>query len=227
MENLTSKKGSPNAAKPYCNTKLPYLEIAKVNLRHNALLSIAVSVVFILLIPLITGTANLDMNECAVPLEMFASLIGVLMLTPVFGPEQNTDIDDLVSSKYVGTGRIYLIRTIYAIVILALLIGLFTVYLGIQNCAVTMELFIGTLSDAVFLGALGMMTSALCNNTVIAYMIPTVFYALNYGMGGKLGNYYLFSMAVGKFEPKIWMLVTGILLVTASILSKEIQKKFR
>ena len=180
-----------------------------------------------LLIPVIVGTANLDMYASAVPLEMFVSLIGIVMLTPVFAPEQNADIDDLVSSKYVNTVKIYLIRTVYSIIILALFTGLFCVYMGIRNCDVTLGLMAGTLSDTIFLGSLGMITSSVCNNTVIAYMIPLVYYAVNYGMGSKLKNYYLFSMTVGKFQPKIWMLVTGILLITASILYRAVQKKFR
>ena len=179
------------------------------------------------LIPIIDGTANLDRYESAVPLEMFFSLIGIVMLTPVFAPEQNADIDDLVSSKYVGTVKIYLIRTVYSIIVVALFTGLLSVYMSIRNCDVTPELMAGTLCDAVFLGSLGMVTSSICNNTVIAYMIPLVYYALNYGMGDRLKKYYLFSMAAGEFEPKIWMLITGILLITASILLRAAQKKFR
>lgn len=215
METLNSKR------------RFPIWEAAKINLKHNACLSIIVSVVIMLLIPIIVGTANLDMYASAVPLEMFVSLIGIVMLPPVFAPEQNADIDDLVSSKYVSTVKIYLIRTVYSIVILALFIGLFCVYMGIRNCDVALGLMTGTLSDAIFLGSLGMITSSVCNNTVIAYMIPLVYYAVNYGMGGKLKNYYLFSMTVGKYEPKIWMLVTGILLITASILLRAVQKKLR
>ena len=154
----------------------------------------------------------MDRYESAVPLEMFFSLIGIVMLTPVFAPEQNADIDDLVSSKYVGTVKIYLIRTVYSIIVVALFTGLLSVYMSIRNCDVTPEL---------------MVTSSICNNTVIAYMIPLVYYALNYGMGDRLKKYYLFSMAAGEFEPKIWMLITGILLITASILLRAAQKKFR
>lgn len=173
------------------------------------------------------GTENLDMNTAAIPLEMFVSLIGIVILTPIFQPEQNADIDDLVSSKYVSMGKIYLIRTLYSIIILTVLISLFAFYMSCRNCEVTLQLLIGTISDAIFLGAFGMITSSLCNNTVIAYMIPSVFYALNYGMGNKLGNYYLFSMTIGVFQPKIWMLLTGIILIAASILFKEIERRFQ
>lgn len=169
----------------------------------------------------------MDAYSSAIPLEMFVSLIGIIMLTPVFQPEQNMYIDDLISSKYVSKSKIYLIRTVYSSIILTVLIVIFCFYMSIRNCDVTFRLIAGTVSDAIFLGSLGMITSSICNNTVIAYMIPTVYYTANYGMGDKLKNYWLFSMRVGDFSPKIWLLITGILLITGSIILKEVQKKFR
>lgn len=205
----------------------PILEIAKINIQYNALLSIIVSIIVIVLTPIIVGTANLDTNASALPMEMFVSLIGIVILTPIFQPEQHSDINDLISSKYINITSIYIIRTIYSIIFLILFISLFSGYMYIRHCDITLWLIVGTISDTIFLGSLGMITSSICNNTIIAYMIPTVFYALNYGMGSKLKNFYLFSMTTGQFTPKIWMLATGILLIIAAILLKEIQKKFR
>ncbi len=205
----------------------PILETAKINFRHNSLLSFVVSVILLLFIPVIAGTANLDKYESAIPLEMFVSLIGIVMLTPIFQPEQNTDIDDLVSSKYVCTAKIHLIRTIYSIIILSILICIFAWYMNICNCSITLSLVMGTIYEAIFLGSLGMITSSICSSTIIGYMIPIVFYALNYGMGSKLKNYYLFSMTIGQFKPKIYMLITGILFIAGAIILKEIKKKFQ
>lgn len=84
----------------------------------------------------------------------------------------------------------------------------------------------GAFADAVFLGALGMITSSICDNTVIAYMAPLVYYTLNYGAGGKLKNFYLFSMTTGLFEPKLWLFATGVVLIIVSITLREIRKKF-
>ena len=53
--------------------RFPVLEIAKINLRHNSRLSIAVAAVLCLLVPLLIGTANLDQKSAAMPLEMFVS----------------------------------------------------------------------------------------------------------------------------------------------------------
>lgn len=203
----------------------PVLEAAKINLKHNTSFSIAVSAALLVLVPFIVGTANLDRQTSAVPLEMFVSLIGIVLLTPVFSPEQNRELDDLVSSKYISTTRIYLIRTACSVLASALLIGLFSVYMGIQNCDVTPLLAAGTLSDAIFLGSLGMFTSAVCGSTVVGYMPPIFFYMLNYGMGSKLKAFYLFSMTVGKYAPKIWMLAAGVLLMGAALLLRGRRKR--
>jgi hypothetical protein len=198
------------------------LEIAKKNLRHNSLLSIAAAVMLCLITPLLIGTANLDLNSAAMPLEMFVSLIGIVLLTPVFQPEQNEEIYDLVSSKYCNIGKVYLIRTLYSVVVVILLICLFTVYMQTQGSDVTIILVFGTVANAIFLGSMGMLTSALTGNTVIGYMPPFLYYALNIGMGPKLGSFYLFSMTVGNFRAKIWLLAAGVLMIMVSLFSTRI-----
>lgn len=201
------------------------METAKINLKHNALLPAVVSFAIIILIPFMVGTVNLDSYNAAIPMEMFASLIGIVMLTPVFLPEQNADIDDLVSSKYVSASKIYMLRTICSILIIISFICLFAAYMKIRSCDVTWKLVVGTLADAVFLGALGMLAASICNNTVIAYMPPIVFYTLNYGTGYKMGNYWLFSMTNGQFTPKLWLLATGIVLMAVSIMLRAVRRK--
>lgn len=202
--------------------------IAVFYIRHHATLSILVSVIILIITPILFGTMQLNATESAVPLEMFVSLIGIVLFTPVFQPEQEDAIRDLVSSKYISTRLIYFIRTVCAAILIILFTGLFVVYLQMQQCDVTVWLYLGTVANAVFLGALGMMTAALTNNTVIAYMIPLVYYALNYGAGDKLGYYYLFSMCSAYFTPKLWLGVTGGLLILLSLfMHTDVQRASR
>ena len=201
--------------------------IAKINLKHNMRLSVLVAAAVGLLAPAIFGTANLDREASAVPLETFVSLIGIILLTPVFQPEQNEEINDLVSSKYVSQEKVCLIRTVCAAAALTVMIALFCAYMGMRGCDVTLAAAAGTVANAVFLGSLGMMASALCGSTVIAYMIPMVYYALNYGMGARLGNYWLFSMRAGDYGPKAWLFVTGMLLAAASLAVRRLKARMR
>lgn len=205
--------------------RFPVLEIAKTNLRHNSLLSIAVAAVLCLLVPLLIGTANLDQKSAAMPLEMFVSLIGIVLLTPVFQPEQNEEINDLVSSKYCSTEKVYLIRTVYSVVAAVLLIAIFTVYMKMRSCDVTLVMALGTAADAIFLGSIGMLTSALTGNTVIGYMPPLLYYALNIGMGPKLGSFYLFSMVTGSYTAKLWLFLAGLLMMAAALFYQRLRKR--
>lgn len=204
---------------------MPVWEIAGIHLRHNACLSLAAASAILMLTPVLFGTANLDRSTAAVPLEMFVSFMGIVLLTPVFQPEQSEEIADVVFAKYVSADTVYLIRTVCSLVFLTALTGLFGAFMRLQKSDVTLLLVAGTVANEVFLGSLGMLTAVLTGNTVIAYMIPLVYYMLNYGSGSRLGHYYLFSMRALAFTPKIWLLTTGILLIAASLLINRGKRK--
>ena len=98
-------------------------------------------------------------------------------------------------------------------------------YMQTQGSDVTTILVFGTVANAIFLGSMGMLISALTGNTVIGYMPLFLYYVLNIGMGLKLGNFYLFSMTVGNFRAKIWLLAAGVLMIMVSLFSTRILQK--
>ena len=75
------------------NASLQVWPIAKSNLRHNFAPHFLLALVLLLLTPVLFGVANLDRTASAVPLEVFVSLTGIILLTPVFQPEQNPEIE--------------------------------------------------------------------------------------------------------------------------------------
>ena len=204
--------------------RFPAWEIAKINLRHNGIFSISAAAILCLITPVLIGTASLDQRDAALVLEMFLSLTGAIVLTPTFQPEQNEEIDDLVSSKYHSVIRIYLVRAVYSVLATGLLITAFSLYMAARGCVITPVLVLGTVADAVFLGSLGMLTAALSHNTVIGYLPPFLYYALNIGMGPKLGVFYLFSMTLEQYTPKLWMFAAGVLLIAISLLYQKLRR---
>ena len=60
--------------------------------------------------PLILGLSNLDAAESAKVLETYVALIGIILFVPVFLPEQNRDLWELVKAKYMNITSVYLIR---------------------------------------------------------------------------------------------------------------------
>ena len=196
------------------------MEIAKANLRHNFPGHFAMAVVLIVLTPVLFGTTELREQACAVPLEMFFSLIGIVLLTPVFTPEQNPQIAETVAAKYISCTHVYFIRTIYSILAILGLTCIFVGYLGSQGCEITVRLVMGTVADGIFLGALGFISGAVSGNTAVSYMVPMVYYGINYAAGNRLGRFYLFSMTRGDYAAAPWLLGSGIILLAAGILIK-------
>ncbi len=199
------------------------ITITWYNLKHQSVLSILVSAALLFITPVLFGTAHLSPDEAAVPLELFVSLIGIVLITPVFEPEQDEAIYEVAASKYISPHCVYCIRTVYAVLLVFLFTGFFAGVLCLRECEMTLWLYLGTVANAVFLGALGMMTAALADNTIIAYMIPLVYYALNYAAGAKLGYYFLFSMQLSDFSPKLWLGITGGLLIIGSLILKGLR----
>ena len=64
----------------------------KINIRHNFLPHWGLAVLILILTPVIFGITKLDEASAAMPLEMFVSLIGVILLVPVFLPEQKDEV---------------------------------------------------------------------------------------------------------------------------------------
>lgn len=203
------------------------LQIAKTNLRHNFLPLLLLSLIILAITPILFGTTHLDKTASAVPLEMLVSVIGVIILVPLFQPEQNTEIEDVILSKYVNNTYIHLIRATYSIIGIAILILCFSLYMFICGCELTFALIFGTFADAMFLGSIGLLSAAITNNLPVAFMVPTLYYLLNITMQSKLGYFNLFSMMNGNYTPNLWLFMSSILIIVLAILIKRIVAKCR
>lgn len=179
------------------------------------------------LTPLLFGTANLDHVAAAAPLEMMVSTIGMVLLVPVFSPEQNSEIADVMASKYVNLIYIYLIRILSSILAIVSLILIFSVYLAASGCEITAALIFGTIADAMFLGSLGLFTAAVANSLPTSFMAPLLYYILNLTAKDKLGYLNLFSMMDGNHTPDLWLFGASIGLIIAAAGAKAIQLKYR
>lgn len=208
------------------NTSLQVFRIAGMNLRHNAVGHIGITLLLVMLTPVLFGISNLDAKAAAAPLELFLMMIGVVLFTPIFQPEQNRDISDLTASKYVNEIVVYVIRTIYSFLILLVMLSVFIWFMHICHCEVSVRLLLGTLADAVFLGGMGMLGAAIVDHTVVAYMFPLIYYYLNYGGGDRLGNFYLFSMMTGRYEPKPWLFGSGLIFISVAVIVKYLKRKY-
>lgn len=206
-------------------TTLQVWQIARVNLRHNFLPLFLLSAVIMILTPVLFGTTSLDSKAAAVPLEMLISIIGIILLVPIFQPEQDDEIEDIVASKYIDSTYVHLIRVAYSIIGIILSVLAFTLFMLVCGCEITVEIIGGTIADAMFLGSIGLFTSAITRNTPVSFMIPLLYYVLNLTMKSKLGNFNLFSMMNGNYQPNIWLFISSIVFIAVAILIKRVFAK--
>ena len=201
------------------------LKITGVNLRHNFLPHFLLALFITLLTPVLFGTSSLNARDCAQPLEMFLSLNGIVLLTPVFMPEQDKNICDLIRSKKIDYLSVCALRLVYSVICLAVIFGIFTLFMYHSECEVTLRHFAGGLSSAMFLGATGFFFAGVTGNGVIGYMVSIMYYIGNFILKDDLKYWYLFSMSHGSFDGKCCLLVSSVILfLTAFVIIKKFEK---
>lgn len=196
-----------------------YLEILKENTKHNIPVHTAIAVILLCFSPLVLGVSNLPYEDTAKVLERYVALLGIILLTPVFLPEQNPDLRDLIRSKYTKITAVYSIRVLEAAVLLAFLLGVYIAVLHYNGCEIhAFRYFGGTLGEMLFMGGLGIFSFALTDNLIAGYMVPVFYYIVAFGSGAKyLKIFYPFSMGIGSYDEKIWLFAGGLVLIAAGI----------
>lgn len=201
------------------------LKILCVNLKHNFLIHFCIAVSIALLTPVIFSICSLDATASAKPLEMLLPFIGTVLLTPVFLPEQNEEIRDVIRSKKTDYLTVCLIRVIYSILAIAVIIAIFVLVMKWYACDVTAKHLLGSFASSLFLGTVGFMIAGLSGNVSAGYMAAMVYYAANIGLKDKLGICFLFSMySGGAFSVKYWLIIISVLCMALVFLILRIKK---
>ena len=202
------------------------LSIEKEHFKNHYTGHLAAALLFCLFAPVIVGMEALNRYQAGQVLDMYFSLLGIVLLTPLFMPEQNKDIRDLLASREYPLRNIQLLRLLQAVVILAVLNLLVLFQMKLGECTFPFgTYFCCAMANCVFLGGLGIFAYGITDHLVIAYMIPVFYYICCYGAGQKyLGKFYLFSLMTGDLENKIWLGTAGILLTAAGVVIRNRKK---
>lgn len=196
----------------------------KLTLFPNALLAVAIA----LITPLLFGINNLDSTASSVVLERFVALSGIVLCTPLFLPEQDHNIREVIESKVTSLSGTYLIRLTLAVVVLLCILSGFIGVMLLNHCQFAAGPFIfGTFATAFFLGSIGFAAYSLSGSVAIGYMLPLGYYMLNIFSGVRLGKLYLFSLASGSLREKYWLLGGGVILIGIGILYRSMVRKIR
>lgn len=187
-----------------------------------------ISAVLLLLINIFFGTRFLDSFATGTLLVRYVSLIGIIFMTPLFFPEQDKNIAEVVQAKYVSHLKIIFGRLALAIVLLFLMVLAMLFVLHIGECEFPFYKYLyGTFITAFALGALGFFGVGITNNIILGYMLPICYYILNFGLKEKLGHFYLFSMSKASLEEKYYLFAAAVVLILVTFLCNYIVYKKR
>lgn len=196
------------------------LKVLEINLKRNFAPHFCLAVCVALLTPIIFEVRSLDERLSAQPVEMMLSLCGTILLTPVFLPEQNEEIRDVIRSKRTGYLPVIILRVVYSLAALALILGGFLLMMHFWESSVTYRHFVGGFTSALFLGALGFATAGISGNAPAGYMVSLIYYIANFSLKNKLGKLFLFSMYAGSFEEKYYILPVSVGLIVLTVCLK-------
>ncbi|MDE6746384.1 MAG: hypothetical protein K2J72_07065 [Oscillospiraceae bacterium] len=199
-------------------------KIVSVNLRYNFLPHFAIACVIALAVPTISSISSLTERGAAQPLEYLLSFAGAFLLTPIFYPEQNKNVRDLIRSKRTGYLSVCFVRVVYSAAALALVVGAMVLAMKLCESAVTWRHFVGGYASALLLGSVGLFFAGASGNVTAGYMAAVIYYLASYAMKDKLGAACIFSMMLGMdFSYKYGSLVIAALVTAAGFFAVHIK----
>ncbi len=202
------------------------LSILKSDIRHNFLPHFAIAAAIALLIPVFAGITALEGKAAAQPVEMYLTLTGIAALTPVFLPERDESIRDVICSKRTDCVIIYALRILYSLIYIALIMGCFTAVMRLCESEATVKLFAGGFASAVLLGTAGFAVAGLSGNTAAGYMAAFIYYIANFALKEKLGVFFLFSICLdGDFSVKPKQMLISAVIILAVLLIKKFRRR--
>ena len=195
------------------------------DIKHNFLIHYLLALGSICITPLIFGISELSEQMSAQPLEMISSVIGIITLTPVFMPEQDRNIRDLVRAKKTSHELVCILRILYSLFVIVLLAGALSVLMKYNDSGVTSRLFASAVSSAFALGSLGCFTASASESSIIGYMVSTAYFLMNLFLRSKLGIFDLFTFSDGNFQVNIWLYISSAILIVSAILAQKIKSR--
>lgn len=201
------------------------VKVVCLDIKHNFILHYLLATGIVLATPILFGISELNEKMAAQPLEMVSSIIGIVVLTPIFMPEQNKSIYDLVKSKKTSHTLVCFLRLICSAFIAVLLIGILALLMKYNSSDISIRLYMSALSSAFALGSLGLFVSSSGNNVIIGYMVSITYFTMNLFMRNKLNIFDLFTFTDGGNKVNLWLYVFSSVLTILALLNRKCLNK--
>lgn len=184
----------------------------------------------LLFTPLLYNVENTDIKSAAVICERYISIIGIILLTPMFSPERRENIKELVDTKTLSQQVIYFIRIIVSSLILFIIVAFVVAILKFFNGDFNTGKFImGTFATAFFLGALGFLVDSILGITLAGYMVPFTYLLFEVGNNAKhVGNkFHILSLARDSMIEKYYIFSASVLIIILALTINYIKKRLK
>lgn len=192
----------------------------KVNFFLAIRTNLLLAAVYLSMISLFRGIANLDMVHSAECLEQSVILLGIFLIVPLHVPEQSKAIQEIVYTREISYWKILLLRLIMSTLILIMMVCLFVGIMIWKNCTFPFAAYAaGTVVSAMTLGSLGLTVSVISNSAIAGYLTSAGYFLVNFlGNVSEKSVFYLFSMEKGNYTTKIYLLGWTLLMIAASLI---------
>lgn len=194
--------------------KLAY--VVRKNLKFEMFVHFMIAIALCLLAPVVFGLNNLDRQMAVFPLEQIIILTGVVIMVPIFLPEQERTVFDVMYTKQTAPVYVYAVRAVYSTVTVFLIPAVFTWGMYLLRSEVSINHYLGTVSSALFLGGIGALTFAITNNIAASYMLPVIYYVVCMVWTG-LKAFDVMMMSHGIINGKPYQMAAGVLLMAAAV----------
>lgn len=199
-----------------------YLNAGGSFIRRQYAPHILLTVLFCVMSGFFVSFRNLDASQAAKVMEMYIAFTGILLLTPLFMPEQNREIWLLERSKATPLWQLYLIRVLEAVMLLMMVVTVFVFLLRQGGSVFSVgSLWLGSFAEIFFLGSIGFFVSGITNQVILGYMVSVLYFMVNIGGSKYLGKFALFQMMKGSYDFAALMLPTAFLLLAGGIILRE------
>ncbi len=162
----------------------------------------------------------------------FLPLTGILLLTPLFLPEQDRDTLDVIRMRATPLALIFSVRAVCGILFLLALPAGALLVLSLLHCEISSGLWSEAVSCSLFLGGLGALCYALWENLPAAYLVPVLYFILcNMTGRERMKEWGLEAFCIAPngqdYIPGLRpaLLVGGLLLLLAAILLRCRRKR--
>ncbi len=199
-----------------------YLKAGSSFVRRQYMPHLLLAFLFCLMSGFFVSFQNLEASQAAKVMEMYFTFTGIILLTPLFLPEQNKEIWLLERSKAMPLWRLYLIRILLAVILLAAVVTFFIQLMqGSGSVFPRGQLWWGSFTEIVFLGSIGCFVSAVTNQVILGYMVSVFYFMANIGASKYLGKFALFQMMKGEYGFVPVMFAAALVLLAGGILLRE------